>query len=57
MYDFYYHPKVVYLLLSQAKAIAAIHYDQNLNDWPAPEIGPRPPYYINPRYEPYYPTI
>ncbi|WP_180316682.1 hypothetical protein [Shouchella shacheensis] len=27
------------------------------HSWQMPAIGPRPPYYAHPRYEPYYPVV
>ncbi|WP_185959626.1 hypothetical protein [Lentibacillus cibarius] len=57
MYDAYYNPEVWYLLLAQTGEKAEMRYDNNPNKWSVPVIGPRPPYYVNPRYEPYYPVI
>ncbi|WP_167751445.1 hypothetical protein [Lentibacillus salicampi] len=57
MYNYYYNPEVRYLLMSQVKGKAKVLYDNNPQAWPAPVIGPRPPYYTNPRYMPSDPVI
>lgn len=57
MNDYYYNPKVRYLLMSQTEGKEEILYDNNPNTWSAPVIGTRPPYYTNPQYEQYYPVI
>ncbi|WP_404427461.1 hypothetical protein LG296_03395 [Ureibacillus chungkukjangi] len=52
---YYYNPEVKYLLINQSKEKETMQY-QSLNI-KVPKIGPRPPYYIHPRYEAYYPLI
>lgn len=54
---YYYRPEVRYLLVSYSAEKVEMLYDNNANLWKVPEIGPRPPYYLNPRYEQYYPII
>lgn len=55
--QYYYHPEIRLLLIPQSKEKEAILYDNNRRPWLMPKIGPRPPYYANPRYVPYYPVI
>ncbi|WP_197046666.1 hypothetical protein [Oceanobacillus salinisoli] len=55
--DYYYHPEVRYLVISQSDEKEVMLYDDNPYTWEVPKIGPRPPYYFNPRYEPYDPVI
>ncbi|SFA95167.1 hypothetical protein SAMN04488072_104106 [Lentibacillus halodurans] len=57
MYDYYYNPEVRYLLISRSQEKAEMLYDDNSKKWSLPVIGPRPPCYFNPRYEPYDPVI
>ncbi|WP_245545003.1 hypothetical protein [Lentibacillus jeotgali] len=57
MHDYYYNPEVRYLLISRTEGKAKVLYDNNPKRWSLPKIGPRPPCYTNPRYEPYYPVI
>ncbi|OZU88900.1 hypothetical protein CIL03_07720 [Virgibacillus indicus] len=53
--DYYYNPEVRFLLINQSEETYKVNYVQN--SFPAPVIGPRPPYYIYPVYEQYYPVI
>ncbi len=55
--SYYYNPEVRLLLISQTDEKEQILYNHNSNTWSLPKIGPRPPYYYNPRYKPYYPRI
>ncbi|WP_176555722.1 hypothetical protein [Virgibacillus ndiopensis] len=55
--QYYYDPEVRLLLINYSKAKEEMVYDNNPNKWEVPKIGPRPPYYCNPRYEQYYPVI
>ncbi|SEP81350.1 hypothetical protein [Piscibacillus halophilus] len=54
---YYYNPEVKFLLVNHSEEMVELLYDFNSHTWEMPEIGPRPPYYDNPRYEPYYPVI
>ncbi|WP_194842115.1 hypothetical protein [Gracilibacillus salitolerans] len=54
---YYYNPEVKYLLMSESLKKANLIYDNNPSSWKLPTIGLRPPYYANPKYKPYYPTI
>jgi len=50
-----FNPKVKWLLVNQSDEKVTMDY---LRDhWSMPVIVKRPPYYTNPRYEPYYPLI
>ena len=53
--DYYYNPEVKFLLMNQMEGMYEIHYGNH--SFPAPVIGPRPPYYTDPVYEQYYPLI
>ncbi|WP_169809865.1 hypothetical protein [Neobacillus mesonae] len=45
------------LLVDHSKEKEEVVYNSNPRPIKIPQIGPRPPYYANPRYEPYYPVI
>ncbi|WP_194287454.1 hypothetical protein [Gracilibacillus oryzae] len=55
--QYYYNPEIHYLLISEPIGKVKILYDDNKQPFYSPKIGLRPPYYCNPRYEPYYPKI
>lgn len=52
-----YSPEVRLLLLNASEQKEELLYDSNPNPWSMPKIGPRPPFYVNPRYEQNYPII
>ncbi|WP_189655246.1 hypothetical protein [Bacillus sp. HNG] len=52
-----YNPEVKLLLINQSNEIVQVLYNGNPHPYSMPKIGPRPPYYCNPRYEQYYPVI
>ncbi len=52
---YYYNPEVKLLLINQSKEKEEMQYKSR--KMKVPKIGPRPPYYVNPRYEQYYPVI
>ncbi|WP_010098786.1 hypothetical protein [Ornithinibacillus scapharcae] len=53
--DYYYNPEVKRLLKNHSdKRVTVSYLDRNFI---LPKIGPRPPYYTNPRYEPYMPIL
>ncbi|KRF54615.1 hypothetical protein ASG97_04220 [Bacillus sp. Soil745] len=54
---YYYSEEVKWLLVEQSDEKVELLYDSNPNTFELPLIGPRPPYYYNPRYVPYYPVI
>ncbi|GAA0615415.1 hypothetical protein GCM10009001_35890 [Virgibacillus siamensis] len=57
MQDCLYHPTVELLLINQSNEEVQLLYNTNASTWSMPKIGPRPPYYTNPRYVNYYPVI
>lgn len=54
---YYYSEEVKLLLVEQSDEKVELLYDSNPNTFELPLIGPRPPYYYNPRFVPYYPVI
>lgn len=48
---------VQFLLIPHSTGKEKILYNRNPYPYLLPLIGPRPPYYYNPRYEPYFPVI
>ncbi|MFD1850920.1 hypothetical protein [Oceanobacillus bengalensis] len=55
--NYYYNPEVRLLLINHSNETVEMLYNANPSTWTMPKIGPRPPYYTNPRYEAYYPII
>lgn len=53
----FYCPDVYLLLKNQSNEKVPVLYNLNPFSYLLPQIGPRPPYYCNPRCEPYYPII
>ncbi|WP_169728540.1 hypothetical protein [Salibacterium aidingense] len=45
------------LLLPQSEEKVKVYYNDDPRPFSLPKIGPRPPYYCCPRYEPYYPVM
>lgn len=56
-FRFDFNPTVQLLLLNHSNEKVQMRYDSNPHTWSMPVIGPRPPYYANPRYELNYPLI
>ncbi len=54
---YYYNPEVKFLLASEAPEKQAVQYNADAQPLRLPTIGPRPPYYCNPKYEPYVPVL
>ncbi|WP_185113121.1 MULTISPECIES: hypothetical protein [Bacillaceae] len=54
---YYYSEQVKLLLVEHSDEKVEVLYDSNPYAFVLPLIGSRPPYYYNPRYEPYYPVI
>ncbi|WP_170150272.1 hypothetical protein [Oceanobacillus halophilus] len=54
---YYYNPKVKLLLIPHSEKKEKMRYDDNSREIEVPMIGPRPPFYDNPRYKQYYPVI
>ncbi|MBY7142606.1 hypothetical protein KFZ56_05835 [Virgibacillus sp. NKC19-3] len=50
-----FNPSIKWLLIHQSDQKVRMEYLQY--NWMMPAIAKRPPYYTNPRYEPYYPLI
>ncbi len=50
-----FEPEVKWLLIDQSEDKVRMKYLQD--SWLMPVIAKRPPYYTNPRYEPYYPLL
>ncbi|WP_192869507.1 hypothetical protein [Lentibacillus sediminis] len=53
--EYYLSLEVKLLLVNQSNETVEMQYIDH--KWEMPKIGPRPPYYYNPRYEQYYPVI
>jgi hypothetical protein len=49
--------EVKLLLINHSEEKEEILYNSNPYPLQMPKIGPRPPYYCNPRYNQYYPVI
>ncbi|WP_018922730.1 hypothetical protein [Salsuginibacillus kocurii] len=52
-----YDPQVRLLLVDESDETVQMLYDDNPYTWAMPKIGPRPPYYTNPRYEENWPLL
>ncbi|WP_409304887.1 hypothetical protein [Peribacillus sp. SCS-155] len=55
--SFQLNPEIKLLLLPYSNEKNVVLYNSNPQSWQIPKIGPRPPYYCNPRYVQYYPII
>ncbi|AXN37971.1 hypothetical protein [Peribacillus butanolivorans] len=55
--QYYFSEEVKLLLVGQSDEKVELLYDSNAYTFEMPLIGPRQPYYCNPRYVPYYPVI
>lgn len=54
---YYFNQEVKFLLMNNSTNKVDLVYNDNNQAFEMPEIGPRPPYYYNPRYDFYYPII
>lgn len=54
--DYYYNPIVQLLLINHSSEKVKVVYNDTVT-LQLPKIGPRPPFYIHPRYEQHYPVI
>lgn len=54
---YYYSPEVKLLLIKYSTKKVNVLNDFNPQHFQLPQIGPRPPYYTNPKYQQYYPII
>jgi hypothetical protein len=57
MYDYRFSREVKLLLINHTDEKEEVIYNDNPQPFKMPKIGPRPPYYYNPRYEQYFPVI
>ncbi|WP_162840594.1 hypothetical protein [Gracilibacillus timonensis] len=55
--QYYYNPEVKLLLVNQSNEKVGVRYEAGQHTFQLPKIGPRPPYYTNPRYGQYFPII
>jgi len=51
------HIDIRLLLKGESEETVDMLYNDNPYTWEMPKIGPRPPYYTNPRYEQSYPIL
>ncbi len=51
------NPEVKLLLVNRSAEKVKVSYNGNAKPLLLPLIGPRPPYYCNPRYTQYYPVM
>lgn len=49
--------EIKYLLIRESNEKVQVLYDGNATPFLLPKIGLRPPYYENPKFQPYYPVI
>ncbi|WP_405099344.1 hypothetical protein [Oceanobacillus sp. FSL H7-0719] len=54
---YYYNPEIRLFLINHSDKKVELLYDDKPNYFFMPFIGPRPPYYCNPRYDHYYPVL
>ncbi|WP_202617845.1 hypothetical protein [Bacillus dakarensis] len=57
MQDYQYSPIVRLLVMNHSDEKEAVLYTASNYIFKLPKIGPRPPFYVHPRYQPYYPLI
>ncbi len=57
MDSFYYSPEVKLLIVNYSSEKEEVVYNHHPYSVKITQIGPRPPFYCNPRYEQYYPVI
>ncbi|WP_449540171.1 hypothetical protein [Ferdinandcohnia sp. Marseille-Q9671] len=53
---YYFSLEVKFLLMNESMERVNVLYN-NDDQFELPDIGTRPPYYYNPRYEHYYPLV
>lgn len=54
---FRFNREAILLLVDDSDEKEELVYNSNPIPFKIPKIGPRPPYYYNPRYEQYYPVL
>jgi hypothetical protein len=52
-----FYPKIQWLLLPYSNERSPVYYANDNRPFTITSIGPRPPYYTNPRYTPNFPVI
>lgn len=57
MQNYQYSREIKLLLINQSEEKVEVLYNSNPFSYKLPLIGLRSPYYINPRYEQYFPKI
>lgn len=57
MQQYDYNPEATLLLVNHSNKKVNVLYTANQHMYQLPKIGPRPPYFIHPVYEQYYPII
>jgi len=57
MQQYDYNPEVTLLLVNHSDEKVEVLYTATDHLFQLPKIGPRPPYFIHPVYEQYYPLI
>ncbi|WP_186306565.1 hypothetical protein [Siminovitchia fortis] len=57
MQPYHFSREALLLLAGHSDEKVNLIYNANPYSFKMPKIGPRPPYYYNPRYEQYYPII
>jgi hypothetical protein len=57
VHHYQFSREIQLLLVDQSDQKVELQYNFNKSPFKMPLIGPRPPYYCNPRYEQYYPVI
>jgi hypothetical protein len=54
MVSYYVNLEVKYLLIDESNEKEDVYYADNSHPFKLAMIGPRPPFYTDPRYEPYF---
>ncbi|WP_019413623.1 hypothetical protein [Paenisporosarcina sp. TG20] len=57
MHNYTFSEEAELLLVNHSGEKVNVLYNSNPYSFQLPKVGERPPYYWNPRYEPYYPII
>ncbi|WP_412762181.1 hypothetical protein [Priestia megaterium] len=54
---YYYSEEVKLLLMDGSNKTVEVIYNSDSQPFLLPLLGPRPPFYVNPRYEKYLPVL
>ncbi|MDR7242675.1 MULTISPECIES: hypothetical protein [Priestia] len=54
---YYYSEEVKLLLMDGSNQTVEVTYNSDSQPFLLPLLGPRPPFYVNPRYEKYLPVL